>query len=146
VNRLMLTAVLIATVSWGLGAVFDKTSLNSMPDLPIVSAVVVRQAIALAALCILGAFNGSLREVRKVPTSAWVLLCISGAFGVGIAGVAYYYAVQHGEISRISVFCSGYPIITLLLAVPILREALTVPKVVGTVLVVSGLVVLSGGG
>jgi bacterial/archaeal transporter family protein len=142
----MLIAVLITTVSWGLGGVFDKLGLDSMPDMPATSAVVVRQTMALVALGIWLSVTVSLKELRRVPASAWVYLAISGIFGVGIGGIAYFYAVQHGEISTVVVFCSGYPMLTLLLAVPFLREAVTWPKGVGTLLVVGGLVLLSVSG
>jgi len=139
----MLIAVVIATLSWGLAATFDKIGLNSMPDMAATSAVVVRQIIGLLVVCIWSAFTGLHKEIRRVPSSAWLQLGISGTFGVGIGGVAYFYAAQSGQISNVAVFCSGYPILTLLLAVPFLREALTWHKALGTLLVIGGLAVLS---
>ena len=145
-SRYMLVAVVITTVSWGLGGIFDKLGLDSMPDMPVTSAVALRQAMALVALCIWLSFTVSLKELGRVPSVAWMHLAISGILGVGVGGIAYFYAVQHGEISRVAVFCSGYPMLTLLLAVPLLREAVTWPKGVGTLLVIGGLVLLSAGG
>lgn len=142
-NSTVLLAVLVAMFSWGLAAIFDKAGLNAAPDMSPISGVVVRQCIALVALCIWALAAGAVEQVRRVSAVAWAYLALSGIAAGGLGQAAYYWAAQRGDISLVGVFCAGYPIVTMLLAWPLLREAITWHKALGTVLVIAGLVVLS---
>jgi transporter family protein len=54
-----------------------------------------------------------------------------------------FYALSKGDASVVVPVTSAYPIITLIGAAIFLSESITVPRVVGTVLVIAGVVVIS---
>jgi drug/metabolite transporter (DMT)-like permease len=58
-----------------------------------------------------------------------------------IATTAYSYALIQREVGSCLLFTSGYPILVLLLAVPLLGETLTWTKLIGMCLVVAGVMV-----
>ncbi len=143
-RRGLIVAVIVTTLSWGLGQLMDKLGVSSLTDTPTSAAVLLRQAMALGMLCVWGGLTGKIKDVRRAPRRAWALLAASGCLGVAVGGVAYYYALGAADISAVAVFTSGYPLVTLVLAAVVLNERLSIMKVVGTLLVLGGLAVLMG--
>ena len=141
-RRGVIVAVIVTTCAWGLGQLMDKLGVSSLANAPTPAAVLLRQAMALGMLCAWGGLTGKIVDVRRVPRRAWLLLAASGSLGVTVGGLAYYYALGAANISSVAVFTSGYPLVTLVLAAIVLGERLTIPKVVGTLLVLGGLAVL----
>jgi transporter family protein len=81
-------------------------------------------------------------ELAAVSTSNVVWLGLS-AITTTVSWVFYYKAIKLGEVSSVALIDKGSVIVSVLLAVVILREALTMQKVFGAVLVVSGIVVIA---
>ncbi len=142
-KKYVVVACVVAIVGWGVGGVIDKVALNTMSGMSPLTAQFFRFSVATVALWICGLFTGFYGEVRRLSRRAWLYIVLSGFFGVGVGGATYLYAVQLGEVSKVAVFSSGYPVLTVFLAVPFLGEKLTWNKVVGTLMVVGGLMILS---
>ncbi len=142
-KRYVLIGCLIAIISWGVGGVIDKVALNTMSGMSPLTAQFFRFAVATLALWICGAFTGFYGQVCRLSPRAWLYIVLSGLFGVGVGGATYLFAVQLGEVSEVAVFTSGYPVLTVFLAAPCLGEKLTWNKLVGTLMVVGGLMMLS---
>lgn len=68
-----------------------------------------------------------------------VLLGIVGSVGT----LLFYLAISKGEASKTVAITASYPMITLLIAVPILSEQLTSGKILGTALTVVGIYLVS---
>jgi drug/metabolite transporter (DMT)-like permease len=77
-------------------------------------------------------------KTLPLPGVGWAALayCFTAA-----ATLAYSYALTKMEVSNALLFTSGYPIVVLLLAVPLLGESLTWTKCLGMCLVVAGVMV-----
>ena len=143
-RRGLILAVIVTTLSWGLGQLMDKLGVSSLAETPTAAAVLLRQAMALGMLCAWGGLTGKIKDVRRAPRRAWGLLAASGVLGVAVGGVAYYYALGVADISAVAVFTSGYPLVILVLAAMVLNERLSIMKVTGTLRVLGGLAVLMG--
>jgi transporter family protein len=119
----------------GLLGVTTKLALRSLewPDLVLWTAL----AYGGTALVLIAVGRGSLRWVSDTPWAA--------ATGVipAIALVLFFVAVNSGEVSRIVAIGAAYPLITALLAVLLLDETVTPPRLAGMLLVVVGVVLLS---
>ena len=81
-------------------------------------------------------------ELAAVSTGNVVWLGLS-AITTTVSWVFYYKAIKLGQVSSVALIDKGSVIVSVLLAVVILREALTMQKVVGAALVVSGIVVIA---
>ena len=81
-------------------------------------------------------------ELAAVSTSNVVWLGLS-AITTTVSWVFYYKAIKLGEVSSVALIDKGSVIVSVLLAVIILREALTMQKAVGAALVVSGIIVIA---
>jgi len=56
--------------------------------------------------------------------------------------LAYYYAVKYGDVSKMVPVISSFPLITVILAILLLSEKLTLTKVIGAILIIAGVVVI----
>jgi transporter family protein len=68
-------------------------------------------------------------------------ILIFGASGVmaGLLGMwTYYAALKMEATSKIVPIAACYPLVTALLSVLILKEGITLPRVIGTAMIVSG--------
>jgi transporter family protein len=65
------------------------------------------------------------------------------AICMALALVVLFYALTQGEASRVVPASSAYPAVTLIGAALFLGETITVPRIIGTVLVVAGVVLIS---
>lgn len=67
---------------------------------------------------------------------------LSGALASG-GLIMFYIALRRGAVSRVVPITSAYPIVTLVLSVIVLSEHLTAIRVLATLVVVGGVIVLS---
>ena len=65
------------------------------------------------------------------------------AFAAAGGLICFFYALSKGEASVVVPATSAYPVIALIGGVIFLSESITVPKVIGTLLVIAGVVVIS---
>jgi bacterial/archaeal transporter family protein len=65
------------------------------------------------------------------------------AFAAAGGLICFFYALSKGDASVVVPATSAYPVIALIGGVIFLSESFTVPKVIGTVLVIAGVVVIS---
>ncbi len=142
----VLAGALIAMAAWGSAAIFDKLALNAMRGVSPLAAVVVRMIFAVAAVCVIGAFTGAAEDAMAMEPVTFVYLALSALFGAVIGQVAYYYAANAGEVSKVVAFTAGYPLVTVVVAISLLGESLTWLKVAGTLMTVAGLFVLTAFG
>ncbi len=139
----VLVAAVLAMFAWGSAAIFDKLALNAMRGMSPLTAVIVRMFFAVLAVCTIGMFGGAMAAIAQMRPITFVHLGLSALFAAVIGQAAYYYAANAGQVSRVVGFTAGYPLVTVLVAVLVLSEPLTAQKLVGTVMVVSGLIILA---
>jgi transporter family protein len=72
--------------------------------------------------------------------AGWAALSAALAIG-GL--IAFYLAIGHGEVSTVVPITAAYPAVTLLLSAVFLAESVTVLRLAGTALVISGVVLVS---
>ena len=69
------------------------------------------------------------------------------AFFAGITGalgfVFYIFALKIGKVSVVSVMTSGYPIVSILLAILILQDQLSLPQILAISMVIGAMILLS---
>ena len=86
--------------------------------------------------------SAPIESLRKAGPRAIMLLAIS-AFTTSLSWIFYYRAVKDGSVSFVAIADKGSVLITILLSVVVLREALSGRLLIGAALVISGLLVLA---
>jgi len=82
---------------------------------------------------------GKGKALMEVDGKGFLLFGASGVMAGLLAMWAYYTALKVGATSKIVPIAACYPLVTALLSVLILREGVTLPRVMGTALIVSGI-------
>lgn len=125
----------LTTFFWGLAAIFDKLALGKTSP---ITGMMVRQFILTGLLLGVGAATGRLGTMGTLDGRTVLFFGLSGICG-GAAGLwTYYHALRLGGASLVVPITATYPLVAVLLSWLILHEALTVPRVAGTVLIVVG--------
>lgn len=74
-----------------------------------------------------------------------VLWLAASAVTTAASWIFYYKAIKLGNVSTVALIDKGSVVIALLLSFSILREAITAPKLLGSALIVAGLLVIARG-
>jgi drug/metabolite transporter (DMT)-like permease len=77
--------------------------------------------------------------------SGWIAICASGLFSTAIGGLTLFEGLKKIDASSTAIISSLEVIVTIVLAVIILGESVTLLKVAGTVLVLSAVAILAKG-
>jgi len=144
----------LAGLCWGVGEIFTKAALNTRQIGPM-AVLLVRAAVTLPAA--LAAYLVAAHLIksetaswwRTMDTSVWMKLVIGSGLMAGFAGVFFFYlglASPGGDISRIRpIAFSLAPASAVILGWLVLGEPMSVRKGVAVVLIVAGIVMLTGG-
>ncbi len=133
----MIVFLLVATaVLWGATPIIEKIGLARVD--PLVG-VTVRSTIVTAGLLILTFLMGKGRDLLAVDGRTLVIFGASGMMAGLLAMWTYYTALKMEATSKIVPIAACYPLVTVLLGVLILREGITLSRVIGTALIVSGI-------
>ncbi|MGI5818453.1 MAG: EamA family transporter [Armatimonadota bacterium] len=155
--RIAFVYALIAVLAWGLAPIFDKILKQGLSSW---TAVFLRTIVVMVIITIAAIHSGALVEIREMfaqgeaahgegntPVPAWLIIvaAIGSAMLAGLIGqVAYYHALGHADASRVVPITAAYPMVAALAAIALFREPITVPKLAGTMLIVAGIILVSG--
>ena len=100
--------------------------------------VTIRSAIVTAGLFLLTFLLGKGRALMELDAKSIFLFGASGMMA-GLLGMwTYYGALKIEATSKIVPIAACYPLVTALLSVLVLKEGITLHRVIGTALIVSG--------
>ncbi len=139
IDKAFMYAVLTAII-WGLAPAFEKTGLSGKVD-PYVGVVI--RTIPVVIVSITGLFLlGKAGELAHLETRNIFFLAIGGLIAGFLGQLTLYNALKAGEASIVVPISATYPLITLVIAVLFLGESVTLTKVLGIILVISGVALL----
>lgn len=128
--------LIITALLWGITPILEKMGLGKVDPL---IGVTIRSTIATAGLFFLTFLLGKGKALMEVDGKSLLLFSMSGLMA-GLLGMWTYFAVLKMEAtSKIVPIAASYPLVTAVLSFFILKEGLTLPRVIGTVLIVVGI-------
>jgi transporter family protein len=135
-RMVVILLLIVTTLLWGFTPILEKVALTKVD--PLVG-VTIRSALVTAGLFILTFLVGKGRALMEVDGRSFLLFGASGMMA-GLLGMwTYYAALKMEATSKIVPIAASYPLVTALLSVLILREEVTLPRVVGTAFIVIGI-------
>jgi len=128
--------LIITALLWGATPIIEKIGLARVDPL---IGVTIRSAIVTAGLLILTFLLGKGMALVELDGKSVLIFGASGIMA-GLLGMwTYYMALKMEATSKIVPIAACYPLVTTLLSVLILKEGITLPRVIGTALIVSGI-------
>jgi len=136
-------SALTAVALWGLAFPLIQDGLDFFSP---VMLGFVRFGLASVVLAAVLVIRFPLAKIREAVVREWKPLLALALLYVTIPNIAQNLGLQHGTSSIASVIQSSGPVMTLVFAVILLREKLTQMKAIGTIVAMSGTVLLVASG
>jgi len=137
---LLTTVLLIVTmILWGTTPLLEKIGLQTVDPL---TGVLVRSMSITGVLLVVYGFAGRLPELAKISMKNFLLFGASGLMA-GLLGMwTYYLVLKSGAMSKIVPIAAAYPLITALIAILVLREGVSLQRIIGICLTILGIVLV----
>lgn len=133
---MVIILLIVTALLWGITPIIEKIGLTKVDPL---IGVTIRSAIVTVGLFILTFALGKGKALMEVDGKGFLLFGASGLMA-GLLGMwTYYTALRMEATSKIVPIAASYPLVTALLSILILREGVTLPRVIGTALIVVGI-------
>lgn len=128
--------LIVTALLWGITPIIEKIGLAKVDPL---IGVTIRSAIVTIGLFALTFLLGKGKALTQLDGKSILIFGASGMMA-GLLGMwTYYAALKMEATSKIVPIAACYPLVTALLSVLILNEGVTLPRVIGTALIVTGI-------
>ena len=134
----MTTVILlvITALLWGFTPILEKIGLGKTDPLTAISIRSFSTAIILVAFLLV---TGKLKDVLSTDVKSVAIFTVSGLLA-GLLGMwTYFGALKIGATSRIVPIAATYPLVTAVLSVLILREGVSIGRLIGTIFIIAGI-------
>ncbi len=133
---MVILLLVVTSLLWGSTPILEKMGLAKVDPL---IGVTVRSAIVTAGLLLFTFLLGKGRALIELDGKSILLFGASGMMA-GLFGMwTYYGALKMEATSKIVPIAACYPLVTALLSVVVLKEGVTLHRIIGTALIVSGI-------
>ncbi len=129
--------VLISAPNWAVYTILSRRELGKHPAARMMFYVILLGWI-FTAVWIFG-FGPGLSEIGHLDLKGWSAILVLGIFGSGLAYIAYYDALSALPASQLGVFLNIEPLVTTLLAAPLLGEPITLIVIFGGAVILFGI-------
>ncbi len=127
---------IVTLIFWGIAPIFGKIGLLKINPL---AGLAIRSFVISFILLILIFSTGTYKELGVINLKGFSFIALEGIFASLIGHFAYYYALKLGEASKIVPITSAFPVLTVIIAVILLGEKMTVYKGAGIALIIAGI-------
>jgi drug/metabolite transporter (DMT)-like permease len=129
--------ILISAPNWAIYTVLSRRELARHPAARMMFFVMLLGWLFIS-IWIFG-FGPGLSEIGHLDGRGWVAVLGLGILGSGLAYIAYYDALQVLPASQLGVFLNIEPLVTTLLAAPLLGEPITLIILIGGAIIIMGI-------
>ena len=134
--------LLLSTLLWGIWGYTNKLAVSHAHPLTVQWMYSVPIALMIPVYFWMGA---RIAPANNLSGDAFKFALISGVMS-GAAGLLYFFAVRDTSASVATAITAAYPIVTLFLAVLLQTESFTWRKLIGIIVVISGVILLQSEG
>ena len=128
----------LTALCWGAAPILGKMGLTKLPPFLALSLRSFTISIILLAA---GLLSGSFKNLQ-VDARSFIFIAAEGIMASLLGQLTYYYALKYSEASKVVPVSSSFPLFTLILAFLFLHENITFKKILGTLLVVLGIILI----
>lgn len=132
------TLVILALVSWALYTIGSRRVMDHLSPLTVNWTTLLISLLFQVPLLFWTDHKVLTAGMGSIPFSGWVALMYVIVFATALGQQAWLFGVSRIGPSRAGVFTNLIPVSSVLLSILILGEALTVTKMIGIIMVLSG--------
>ncbi len=129
--------ILASAPNWAIYTILSRRELQRHPAARMMFYVMLAGWLFVSVWAI--GFGPGLSEVRNLDWRGWAAITGLGILGSGLAYITYYDALQTLPASQLAVFLNVEPMVTTLLAAPLLGEPITGLVVLGGAIIILGI-------
>ena len=133
-----LWALLTACI-WGIVPLMEKIGLEAVSP---TTGVMIRSLGVVVGLLVFGWVWSPWEAMRTLSWRTIALLAGGGLLASFLGQLVFYHALKFGAISQVTPLAGAYPLVASLLGWWVLREPLSLPRVLGVVCIVLGVILL----
>jgi O-acetylserine/cysteine efflux transporter len=137
-----LVTMLLGTAAWGLGQAMIARYGEAEPTM-LLKRTSLHGAVQLSVLTVL-LEDGQWQALATADALDWLGLGYLAVIAFALAYIAWYGLLKRNPVSSVSPFIMVIPVVTLVTAVLLLGEPLTLPKLLGGALILLGVAMASG--
>ena len=131
---------LITACIWGIAPIVEKIGLGKIEP---AAGLLIRSLGILVGAALLIIFRTHTLRVALNADAKTVFYLLSGGILASFLGQLFFYrALKGGEVSQVVPIAAAYPLVAFLIGVIFLHEQVTLQKVIGMLLVLSGIFLL----
>jgi transporter family protein len=87
-------------------------------------------------------FQGGAKEIFQISKTSFIFLILSG-IATGLSWLFYFYALKVGDASKVVPIDKLSLVLTIILAALILKEKVTLPIIIGSLLMTTGALIIA---
>ena len=131
---------ILATLVWGVAPLVEKIGLVEISPVP---GVFLRSISVLIGAVVIAIIDPGIFKVIAGYSMKSVIFIFTGGMLASIIGSIFFYnALKLGEASKVVPIAACFPLVSFVLAIIFLHEAITVVKVIGMLFVIAGIYLL----
>ncbi len=142
--REFLLAIFTALI-WGFVPIIEKIGLSSRTAEPVASVIyrtIGSLVFAVGALVFIFFSSGSINSLKNMDAKSIIILALAGGLASVFGQTFFYMALKSGNASVVTPVAGSFPLVTFIFGVLLLGEAITIPKVIGIIFIVTGVMFL----
>ncbi len=128
--------VLISAVNWAVYTILSRRELARHPAARMMFYVMLSGWL-FSCIWIFG-FGPGVSEIPNLTFNGWMAILVLGIFGSGLAYIAWYDALREIPASQLGVFINIEPLVTMLIAAPLIGEPITAMSLAGGAIIIFG--------
>ncbi|MFP4465546.1 MAG: EamA family transporter [Candidatus Goldiibacteriota bacterium] len=134
----------ITAFFWGIVPIIEKIALDSKiyPAAGVVYRTIGSALGGLVLFAFLMSNENTAVYFKNITYKTGLILIAAGIIASVVGQIFFYNALQSGHASVAAPVAGAFPLVTFVLGVLLLGEAVTVQKVIGVLLVISGVILL----
>ena len=133
----------VSILLWSTSATVTKLLLSNLNSMQI---LFISSFIAFIFLLIINLVKGNLKELKKYKLKDYVQIFINGLLGTFLYNLFLYLGISKMQASDAFIINYLWPIMTVLCACIILKEKLTLRKIIAIIISFIGVVIVAGNG
>lgn len=132
---------LLAVLCLGLAPLFGKSALHNINP---VTTLVIRTFIATGLVSLWLLVTKTHIGFTTISLSGWFMIGMEAILAAVLGELAYFYALEKGDVYEIAVLMSCAPLVTIILGNLFLSQPLSLRQFIGALIVTVGLIILCG--